>query len=119
MAVTLAAKATPGHEAGDGAAALAVGQVSAGILAVATGAEPIPGNGVLAEVAFSVDDTGASPNPNEIGAAHTFTVTQDTTVPAGVGAAVTGLAVQSTQQGFTITGTGIAANTMYLFGWTG
>lgn len=120
MAVTLAGKATAGHEAGDGAEALCVGAVSAGVLAVATGAEPIPGNGVIAEVAFSVDDTGASPNPNEIGAAHTFTVTQDTTAPVGVGAAVPGLAVQSTQQGFTITTTGtLAANTMYLFGWTG
>jgi hypothetical protein len=120
MAPTLAADATAGHEAGDGALALAAGQVSAGVLAVVTGAEPQPGNGVVAEVSFSVDDTGASPNPNEIGAAHTFTVTQDTTLPAGVGAAVPGLAVQSTQQGFTLTTTGtLAANTMYLFGWTG
>lgn len=124
MAVTLAGKATAGHQAGDGAEALASGAVSAGILAVVTGATPEPGSvagtGVIAEVAFSVDDTGASPNPNEIGASHTFTVTQDTTAPAGVGAAVPGLAVQSTQQGFTITTTGtLAANTMYLFGWTG
>lgn len=120
MAVTLSGKGTPGHEAGDAAIAVAVGGVSAGILAVATGAEPMPGIGVIAEVAFSVDDTGASPNPNEIGAAHTFVVTQDTTAPTGVGAAVPGLAVQSTQQGFTITTTGtLAANTMYLFSWTG
>jgi hypothetical protein len=116
---TLAADATPGHEAGDAAAALASGQVSAGILAVLTGAEPQPGNGVIAEVSFSVDDTGASPNPNEIGASHVFTVTQVTTV-TGSGAAVPGLAVQSTQQGFTLTTTGtLAANTMYLFTWTG
>lgn len=120
MAVTLAGKATVGHEAGDGADALCSGAVSAGILAVVTGAEPIPGNGVIAEVAFSVDDTGASPNPNEIGAAHAFVVTQVTTGVTGVGAAVPGLATQSTQQGFTITTTGtLAANTMYLFTWTG
>jgi hypothetical protein len=119
MAVTLAAKATPGHEAGDGASALAAGNVSAGIALLVTGATPQPNNGVLLEVAFSVDDTGASPNPNEIGAAHTFTVTQDTTVPAGVGGAVTALATQSTQQGFTLTGTGAAPNTAYIFSWTG
>lgn len=120
MAVTLAAQASPGHEAGDAAEALASGQVSAGILCVRTGAQPQPGNGVVAEVAFSVDDTGASPNPGEIGAGHVFTVTQDVTVPAGVGAAVPGLAVQSSQQGFTITTTGtLAGNTMYIFGWTG
>jgi hypothetical protein len=66
-----------------------------------------------------VDDTNASPNPNEIGAAHAFVVTQVTTV-TGSGAAVPGLAVQSTQQGFTLTTTGtLAANTMYLFTWTG
>lgn len=120
MAVTLAAKASCGHEAGDGAEAVASGGVSAGIVAVVTGAEPIPGNGVIVDVAFSVDDTGASPNPNEIGASHVFTVTQDTTAPTGVGTAVPGLAVQSTQQGFTLTTTGVlAANTMYLFSWTG
>jgi hypothetical protein len=118
MAVTLAAKATPGHEAGDAAHALAAGNVSAGIAMLVTGAEPQPNNGVLLDVAFSVDDTGASPDPNEIGATHAFTVTQDTT-DADVGGALTGLAVQSTQQGFTLTGTGATPYTAYVFSWTG
>lgn len=120
MAVTLSAKASVGHEAGDGAEAVCSGTVTAGIVAVATGAEPIAGNGVIVNVAFSVDDSGASPGANEISASHVFTVTQDTTAPTGVGAAVPGMAVQSTPRGFTITTTGtLAANTMYIFGWTG
>jgi hypothetical protein len=118
--MALTPQASPGHEAGDGAEALASGAVAAGILVVRTGSAPQAGNGVVAEVTLSVDDTGASPNPAEIAAGHVFTVTQDTTVPAGVGAAVPGLAVQSSQQGFTLTTTGtLAANTMYIFGWTG
>jgi hypothetical protein len=119
MALTLAPEATAGHEAGDAAAALAAGAVSAGVLFVVTGAEGQPGNGVLAEVAFSVDDTGASPNPNEIGSGHTFVVTQNTTA-TGVGGALTGLATQSTQQGFSLTITGaVTPHTAYLFSWTG
>lgn len=119
MALTLSPEATPGHEAGDAAEAIAVGSVTAGIVALATGAEPQPGNGVVLEVSFTVDDSGAVPG-GDIAAGHTFTVTQDTTAPTGVGAAVPGLATQSTQQGFTLTTTGtLAAHTMYLFSWTG
>lgn len=119
MAIVLTPDASAGHEAGDAAQALASGAVSAGVALVVTGATPQAGNGVLLEVSFSVDDTGASPNPNEIGASHTFAVTQNTTA-VGVGGAITGLAVQSTQQGFTVTGTGnIQPHTAYLFSWTG
>jgi hypothetical protein len=120
MALVLLPEATPGHEAGDSAEAIAVGNVTAGIVALATGAEPIPGNGVVLEVSFTVDDSGAISYGGDIPAGHTFTVTQDTTAPTGVGGAVPGLATQSTQQGFTLTTTGtLAAHTMYLFSWTG
>lgn len=118
MALTLVPDASAGHEAGDAAQALAAGAVSAGVVFLVTGAQPQPGNGVLLEVSFSVDDTGASPNPNEIGAAHAFVATQNTT-GTGLGAALTGVAVQSTQQGFTITATGALPHTAYLFSWTG
>jgi hypothetical protein len=117
--MALSALATAGHEAGDAAEALAVGSVAAGIVAVVTGAEPQPGNGVIVEVSFTVDDSGGTPPGGDIASGHTFTVTQNTTA-TGVGGAVAGLAVQSTQQGFTLTGTGtLAAHTMYLFTWTG
>lgn len=118
MALTLLPEATPGHEAGDAADAVAAGTVTSGVVAVVTGAEPQQGNGVLVEVSFTVDDAGAVPG-GDIAAGHTFTVTQNTTA-TGVGAALTGLATQSTQQGFTLTATAAALpHTMYLFSWTG
>lgn len=115
MALSLTADASTGHAAGDAAAALAVGNVQAGTVAVVSGAEPQPGNGILVEVSLSVDDTGGNsePNPGEIGTGHTFTVTQ------ALGPALT-FTTQSTPRGFTLTPTGtVNPNAMYVFTWTG
>lgn len=109
MAATLIADAAPSHAAGDGADAIAVGGVTAGQVAVMTGAEP-QGAGVLVEVSFT-------PDAGEIAASHTFTVTQAT--PTGFGASIT-TTTTSTVNGFTVNvAAAVVANTIYLFTWTG
>lgn len=109
------AHAAPGFVAGDGAHAIATGQLALGALAVTTGAEtvaPTAGSGAqeqegpmyLAKVTFAIDS-------GQIPAGTTFTVTQT------AGPALT-FTTAALAHGFAIVPTAQPApNTLYAFGY--
>jgi hypothetical protein len=107
--------ASPGQLAGDGAEAIAVGTVAAGVLAVATGQEtvsPSAGSGAqeaephaLVRLSFAIDPGAVN---------KTFTPVQ--VYPTGTPLAVTTV---QTQDGFDINPTAQPApNTMYVYTYT-
>jgi hypothetical protein len=99
----------PGHGAGFVAQSVAIGTVAAGTVAFTTGAEPLAG--LVVSVNFTTEALAAI-----LGGA-TFTLTQVTGTGLGATLAHT---VASSDFGFTITATAApAANTLYVFSWTG